>query len=91
MTPADLRAAAERLELRVTDARLAQERTADPTAPADVSADDAALGADAARRLAEIQEAWNIPGRMPPYHAHMQELVRRDWPTLAQAIERSLK
>lgn len=90
MSPAELRAAAERLEHRVTDARLAQGRMADPTVPADVSANDAALGADAARRLAEIQEAWTIPGRMPPYHAYMQELVRRDWPTLARAIERSL-
>ena len=77
MTPAALRAEAARAE-----ASAAQVATIYPAA--------ILACADAARRLAEIQEAWTIPGRMPPYHAYMQELVRRDWPTLAQAIERSL-
>ena len=77
MTPAALRAEAARAE-----ASAAQVATIYPAA--------ILACADAARRLAEIQEAWTIPGRMPPYHAYMQELVRRDWPTLAQAIEQSL-
>ena len=78
MTPAALRAEAARAE-----ASAAEVATIYPAA--------ILACADAARRLAEIQEAWTTPGRMPPYHAYMQELVRRDWPTLAQAIERSLK
>lgn len=77
MTPAALRAEAARAE-----ASAAEVATIYPAA--------ILACADAARRLAAIQEAWTIPGRMPPYHAYMQELVRRDWPTLAQAIEQSL-
>ena len=77
MTPAALRAEAARAE-----ASAAQVATIYPAA--------ILACVDAARRLAAIQEAWTIPGRMPPYHAYMQELVRRDWPTLAQAIELSL-
>lgn len=77
MTPAALRAEAARAE-----ASAAEVATIYPAAIIACT--------DAARRLAEIQEAWLNPGPRPDYHEHVKGSTRRSWPTLADAIERSL-
>lgn len=77
MTPAELRAAADRV-------------LADPSFQYDGWYDDLLLVVDAANDLADIQEAWLNPGPRPDYHEHVKGFTRRRWPTLTDAIERSL-
>lgn len=78
MTPAELRAAADRVN-------------ADTSFQYDGWYDDLCLLFDAARRLAAIQEAWVNPGPMPSIHRSEQSRLRRDWPTLARAIEHGIR
>lgn len=46
---------------------------------------------NAEARLAVIQNAWVDAGPQPDYHAHMQDKLRRDWPTLADALDEATK
>lgn len=34
-----------------------------------------------------VAAAWNNPGRAPGHHRRMQAQLRREWPTLAAAVE----
>ncbi|MGI6878815.1 hypothetical protein [Microbacterium sp. gxy059] len=47
-------------------------------------------GADALDDLANIQDAWTVPGPHPEWHERVKGFTRRDWPALARAIERTL-
>ncbi len=38
--------------------------------------------------LDKVNRAWNDPGRMPGVHREAQHRLRRDWPTLANALDR---
>jgi len=43
----------------------------------------------AARAAAEqVRAAWADPGINPPYHRRAQAKLRREWPTLARALDR---
>lgn len=46
---------------------------------------------DAAVRLEAVQDAWTDAGPVPDYHEHMQYKLRRDWPTLADALDKACK
>lgn len=39
----------------------------------------------------KVVQAWLRPGAYPPYHYAMQEQLKRDWPTLYNAIEELVK
>jgi len=47
--------------------------------------------ANAEARLAAIQSAWLDAGPVPDYHEHMKNKLRRDWPTLAGALDEATK
>lgn len=38
--------------------------------------------------IRSVVEAWQQPGAMPARHAAAQERLRREWPTLAIALDR---
>jgi hypothetical protein len=42
-------------------------------------------------RLSAIHSAWNDAGPVPDYHEHMKNKLRRDWPTLAGALDEATK
>ena len=44
-----------------------------------------------ADHLKAIQDAWVDAGPVPEYHEHMQNKLRRDWPTLANALDEATK
>lgn len=44
-----------------------------------------------ADQLEAILDAWNDAGPMPDYHEHMKFKLRRDWPTLADALDEASK
>ena len=44
---------------------------------------------NAEARLAAIQGAWMDAGPVPDYHEHMKNKLRRDWPTLAEALDKA--
>lgn len=46
---------------------------------------------NAAKRLEAIQSAWLDAGPVPEYHEHMKYKLRRDWPTLADALDEATK
>lgn len=46
---------------------------------------------NAEARLAVIQNAWVDAGPMPDYHEHMKNKLRRDWPTLVDALDEATK
>lgn len=46
---------------------------------------------DAVGRLEGIQAAWLDEGPVPAYHEHMQFKLRRDWPSLANALDEACK
>ena len=35
-----------------------------------------------------VVAAWTNPGINPPYHRRAQAKLRREWPTLARALDR---
>ena len=35
----------------------------------------------------QIVDAWNNPGVNPRYHADMKAKLKKEWPTLAYAVE----
>lgn len=39
------------------------------------------------RAAAEVVSAWRRPGVAPGYHFRQMERLRREWPTLARAVE----
>lgn len=41
------------------------------------------------RNLGVIQDAWNVPGPAPAVHRAAQERLRREWPTLANALDKA--
>lgn len=41
--------------------------------------------------IKEIDNAWNNPGPVPSYHYAMQNKLRREWPTLANALDKLSK
>lgn len=45
----------------------------------------------AADHLEAITGAWTNAGPMPDYHEHMKNKLRRDWPTLADALDEATK
>lgn len=47
--------------------------------------------ANAAGRLEAIEAAWLDAGPQPDYHEHMKNKLRRDWPTLADALDEATK
>lgn len=42
-------------------------------------------------RLAAIHSAWTDAGPMPDYHEHMKTKLRREWPTLGDALDQATK
>lgn len=42
----------------------------------------------AADRLKAIHSAWTDAGPVPDYHEHMKYKLRRDWPALAEALDK---
>lgn len=41
-----------------------------------------------ADRLEAIMKAWTDAGAVPDYHEHMKNKLRRDWPALAEALDK---
>lgn len=39
------------------------------------------------RRVRAVVQAWTVPGRRPDIHRAAQDKLKREWPTLAEAIE----
>lgn len=35
-----------------------------------------------------VYDAWRDPGPYPEYHKEFQDRLRREWPTLAKALDR---
>lgn len=42
-----------------------------------------------ADRLKAVHSAWTVAGPVPEYHEHMKFKLRRDWPTLADALDKA--
>jgi hypothetical protein len=45
----------------------------------------------AATRLEAVESAWLDAGEQTAYHEHMKNKLRRDWPTLATALDEATK
>lgn len=37
--------------------------------------------------VVNVWRAWNVPGTHPDYHRRAQQKLRKDWPTLANALD----
>lgn len=43
------------------------------------------------KSMNDVLRAWTVPGRSLSYHQKMQRKLRREWPVLAQALDRLAK
>ena len=44
-------------------------------------------GPEPVGNVQKVFDAWEVPGPSPGYHEHMKGKLRREWPTLAAALD----